>query len=1237
MTTTNSNSDCDGWEFWIDRGGTFTDVIGRTPAGELVTAKLLSASPAYEDAAVEGMRRLLQAPIGTPFPAERVAAVRMGTTVATNALLERKGARTLLVTTQGFADALAIGDQARPRLFDLDIHKPAPLYAGVIEAEERLGAEGQVVRALDEAALARALERARRQGFASAAVAFLHADLNPTHEIAAGRLAAEAGFEFVALSHEVSPLPRFLPRAETTVADAYLTPVLRAYVERLVRALEGAPLWFMTSAGGLVRADAFRGRDAILSGPAGGVVGVARTAMQAGRPAALGFDMGGTSTDVCRYAGTLERREQAVVAGVKLRTPMLDVETVAAGGGSILSFDGLRARAGPQSAGADPGPAAYGRGGPATVTDANLVLGRIDAASFPAVFGPRGDQPLDLAAARARLAELAAAMGAPTSEAAAEGFLAVAVEQTVQAIGRISTERGFDPRDHALVAFGGAAGQIACWVAEALGGQEVLCPRYGSLLSAWGIGHAEVRSLRVAGLELALDASGLEAARALAGRLTAEVAADLAAQGAEAGTPELRVRIRYEGADAALPVALASLSELEVAFEVAHRRLFGFAEPGHPRLIASVEVEATGLPTSAHPGPRVRPEAGPRTGYGRDPGAETRAPAESTPAAQTPPETPRRPVLDPGIRRDERERMWASGEPHLTPLVRADDLSTPLSGPALIVRGDTQIAVAPGWIAVSEPEGLIRLIRSAPSSTAAIEDLQRPDPVTLELFNRRFMGVAEAMGAALERTARSVNIKERLDFSCALFDVDGGLVANAPHMPVHLGSMGSSVRAVRDRHPKLSPGDAFALNNPYAGGTHLPDITVVMPIFLANAERPAFYVAARGHHADVGGVQPGSMPPFSRSIDEEGVMLDALPIMRGGRFLEDETLAALGAGTWPARAPERNVADLKAQIAACQAGAAAVEAMIGAHGEAAVSRYMGFVQDNAEASVRRAISRLTDGEARVPMDGGGEILVRIRVDAQAGEAVLDFTGSSGVLPSNFNAPTSIVHAAALYVFRTLVDDEIPLNAGCLKPLRIVVPTPSMLAPAPPAAVVAGNVETSQHIVDALYAALGVMANAQGTMNNFTFGDEERQYYETLCGGAGATATAAGASAVHTHMTNSRLTDPEILERRFPVRLEAFEIRRGSGGAGARAGGDGARRLIRFLEPMEAALLSTRRTFAPQGVLGGEAALPGRGRLIQANGAVRELSGCFSITVQPGDAIEIETPGGGGFGSLDRSD
>jgi 5-oxoprolinase (ATP-hydrolysing) len=1208
------------WRFWIDRGGTFTDVIGQDETGEETSLKLLSASSAYPDAAVEAMRRILGAKPGEPFPAARVEAIKMGTTVATNALLERAGAKTLFVTTQGFADGVLIGDQARPDLFALTIVRPAPLYSGVIEADERLDAQGAPVRPLDREALQRELQSAADQGFTSVAIAFLHSDLNPAHELAAGEIARALGFSFVALSHEVSPLPRFIPRAETTIADAYLTPVLQSYVQQVASSVAGAPLFFMTSAGGLVRAEAFRGRDAVVSGPAGGVVGVARTAAQANAPAVLGFDMGGTSTDVCRFAGQLERRDTARVAGAKIRSPMLDVETVAAGGGSILTFDGMRARAGPASAGADPGPAAYGRGGPATVTDANLVLGRLDPRFFPSVFGRKGDQPLDPTAARARLADLADAMGAQSVEAAAEGFVAVAVEQMAQAVRRISTERGFDPRDHALTAFGGAAGQVACQTAEALGVSEILCPRYGSVLSAWGIGQAQVTALRQSGLEVPLDAEGLTRARTLLAEVETAARAAMADQGAQTAAIRQTLRLRYDGADAELPVALTGLAAAKAQFEEAHNRLFGFIEPARTIMIAAVEAEAHSQNTD-------------RPGESRDP---------SRISEHAPPVS-----MDPGVRRDDRIEMFAHGAWHSAPVIPADRFEQ-IEGPALIVRADTQIALAPGWRATAEANGLIRLAATGAAHSHAIA-LDKPDPVTLELFNRRFMGVAEAMGAALERTAHSVNIKERLDFSCALFDADGGLVANAPHMPVHLGSMGASVRAVRDRHPTLHAGEAFALNNPYAGGTHLPDITVVMPVFLppegevsaqltegVSAAEPTFYVAARGHHADVGGVQPGSMPPFSKTIGEEGVMLDALPIMAEHRFLEAETRAALASGQWPARNPDMNLADLKAQIAACQAGASAVSQMIRGYGADAVARYMTFVQQNAAAAVRRAVGKLTNGSARIPVDGGGEIVVTTTVDARAGTATLDFRESADQLPTNFNGPSAIVDAAALYVFRTLVDDDIPLNAGCLEPLKILTRPGSMLDPAPPAAVVAGNVETSQHVVDALYAALGVMANSLGTMSNFTFGDEQRQYYETICGGSGATAHAPGASACHTHMTNSRLTDPEILERRFPVRVESFSVRHGSGGAGAQAGGDGAVRRIRFLAPMEAALLSSRRINAPQGLQGGGPAKPGAQRLIAASGAVTDLPGCFAVKVQAGDLIEIETPGGGGFGPASKN-
>ena len=1213
------------WRFWIDRGGTFTDVVGQVAAGPEAGAetslKLLSASPAYPDAAVEAMRRILDAAPGEPFPAARVEAIKMGTTVATNALLERAGAKTLFVTTEGFADSVLIGDQARPELFALTIVRPQPLYSGVVEASERLDAQGSRVRPLDEAALTEKLKAAVAQGYASAAIAFLHADLNPAHERRAGEIAKAVGFRFVALSHEVSPLPRFIPRAETTIADAYLTPVLQSYVQQVEKAVAGAPLFFMTSSGGLVRAAAFRGRDAVVSGPAGGVVGVAQTAAQAQAPAVLGFDMGGTSTDVCRYAGQLERRDTAKVAGARIRSPMLDVETVAAGGGSILTFDGMRARAGPASAGADPGPACYGRGGPATVTDANLALGRLDPRFFPSVFGPKGDRPLDPDAARARLADLALAMGAASLEAVAEGFVAVAVEQMAQAVRRISTERGFDPRDHALTAFGGAAGQVACQTAEALGISEILCPRYGSVLSAWGIGQAQVTALRQAGLDVALDAAGLERAHSLLAEIGDTARAALAEQGAEPAELRQTLRLRYDGADAELPVPLAGLAMARAQFEEAHQRLFGFTEPDRAILIAAVEAEASSFsPLHGEGGDAAGEDGWGSVGRSGESGLERDFPTRLADARHPPHEG------------QGKVRMFAHGAWHDGPVVAADSFES-LDGPALIVRPDTQIALAPGWRATAQSDGLIRLTRTGAAATRAIA-LDRPDPVTLELFNRRFMGVAEAMGAALERTAHSVNIKERLDFSCALFDTEGGLVANAPHMPVHLGSMGASVRAVRDRHPTLHPGEAFALNNPYAGGTHLPDITVVMPIFMEGGEEPSFYVAARGHHADIGGVQPGSMPPFSKTIDEEGVMLDALPIMREGRFLEAETRAALASGRWPARNPDTNIADLKAQIAACQAGGAAVSEMIRTYGRDAVARYMTFVQENAAAAVRRAVGKLTDGAARVPMDGGGEIVVATTVDAAAGKATLDFTASADQVATNFNAPSAIVDAAALYVFRTLVDDDIPLNSGCLEPLNILTRPGSMLDPRPPAAVVAGNVETSQHVVDALYAALGVMANSLGTMSNFTFGDAVRQYYETICGGSGATADAPGTSAVHTHMTNSRLTDPEILERRFPVRVESFGVRRGSGGAGANRGGDGAVRRIRFLAPMEAALLSSRREHAPQGLAGGGPALAGAQRLIAASGEVTDLPGCFALDVQAGDMIEIETPGGGGYGPTD---
>lgn len=1147
------------WRFWVDSGGTFTDVIGMDGAGRLHALKLLSASEAYADPALEGMRRLLGLATEDPWPGEAVAEIRMGTTVATNALLQRNGARTLLVVTAGFADALLIGDQTRPDLFALDIRRPAPFYDRVIEADERRDAAGAVVRPLDETALAAALRTAQDEGLEAVAIAFLHADLDPAHEIRAGELARAAGFAHVTLSHEAAPGPRFIPRAETAVIDATLTPVLRARVAGLARATAPARLTFMTSAGGLADPQAFRGRDAILSGPAGGVAAIAALAARAGGRPVLGFDMGGTSTDVCRFAGALERRDEARFAGARVRAPTLDIHTVAAGGGSILSFRDGRAQAGPLSAGAAPGPAAYGLSGPATVTDANIVLGRLDPAGVPAIFGPGGDQPLDAKAARQAIGALAEAMGESDLAAAARGFLAVAVEHMAGAIARISTERGFDPRDHALIAFGGAAGQTACDVAEALGIDEVIVPPYASLLSAWGMGQARRRALRQAGIEAPLGEAGLETAIARAGELEALARSELA--GVEV-TVERRLRLRYAEADVALPVELGGAAGLKADFEAAHQRLFGFIEPEGALVIAGVEVEA------------VEVEA---TGTG--PSAAVVGVAE---------------------------------------------------GPRLIVQHDTQIWVAEGWRAETESDGLIRLRRRAAAVHAA-PDASTSDPVTLELFNRRFMSIAEAMGAALERTARSVNIKERLDFSCALFDADGGLVANAPHMPVHLGSMGASVEAVKAAHPVLRRGDAFALNSPYAGGTHLPDITVVMPVFAEGDAAPGFFVAARGHHADVGGVQPGSMPPFSTRIEEEGALLEALPILREGRFQEEAARNSLTAGAWPARSVERNIADLKAQIAACEAGARAVLNLMARHGSEVVRAYMGHVQANAEACVRRAIRALRSGSAEMVMDGGAVLRVRLEVGAERGEATLDFRDSARQQASNFNAPEAVVRAAVLYAFRCLVREDIPLNAGCLKPLNILVSPGSMLSPRYPAAVVAGNVETSQHLVDLLFAAMGVSAAGQGTMNNLTFGDSEAQYYETICGGAGAGPDFDGASAVHIHMTNSRMTDPEILERRFPVRLEHFGVRRGSGGAGRHQGGDGAVRRLRFLAPLDLALLSSRRIHAPPGLAGGEDGAGGAQRIIRADGRTETLAGCFAARVGPGDVLELESPGGGGWG------
>ncbi|MCW5725095.1 MAG: hydantoinase B/oxoprolinase family protein [Maricaulaceae bacterium] len=1185
------------WEFWIDRGGTFTDILGRAPDGRLQALKLLSESAHYPDAASEGVRRLLGLKAGEAIPAARIAAVKMGTTVATNALLERKGAKTAFAVTAGFADLLVIGDQTRPDIFAMRIDRPGPLHAEVMEVKARMDAAGKIVEALDEDGVRAGLSTAKAQGCETIAIALMHAYANPAHERRVAELAREEGFETIVLSSEASPLVKIVPRASTTVLDAYLAPVLREYAGRVAQRLENAPLFFMQSSGGLAAASAFHARHAVLSGPAGGVAGMAKTALISGYSRVIGFDMGGTSTDVSRFDGdTYERVAEAVIAGQRLRAPMLAVHTVAAGGGSILRYEGGRAQAGPESAGARPGPAAYGLGGPATVTDASIVLGRIRPAHFPRVFGPGGDAPLDEAASRNALEELATAMGLASAEAAAEGFLKVAVENMAQAIKQISIAQGADPAQYALNAFGGAGGQHACKVAGALGMSTVLIHPCAGLLSALGIGLSELRETREAAVEAAFE-TGLEAARQTAQALAETARAALAVQGVDAAgvRTRLEARIKVKGADAALPVPFGGQDAMRDAFMAAHRRLFGFAPEGETAVIESVAAEAAAEP----PGAR---------GWHIDlPGTQGAPPLETG-----------RIFHDGG---------WTEAPVHSLSTLGA---GAEVSGPALIVEPNSTIVIDPGWTAQRRPDGMLVITRSEAGGRAT--ESAEADPIRLELFNKRFMAVAEQMGAALERTAHSVNIKERLDFSCAVFDAGGGLIANAPHMPVHLGSMSASVRAAAAAHPDLGPGDAVAVNAPYDGGTHLPDITIVTPVHDDDSGERLFWVAARGHHADVGGAAPGSMPPFSKTIAEEGVLFRNVKVMAQGRFLEAEVRQVLQGGAMPARNPAQNIADMKAQLAACARGAAELGRMVADHGLEVVRAYMGHVQANAERAVREVIAALPDGEWTAKLDSGAQIKTAIRIDRKAGTAVVDFTGTSPQTPDNFNAPASVARAAVMYVFRCLVGGDMPMNEGCLAPIRLVIPEGCLLNPKPPAAVVAGNVETSQIVVDALFAATGRMAAAQGTMNNFTFGDARRQYYETICGGAGAGDGFDGVSAIHTHMTNSRMTDPEVLERRFPVRVVFHRVRKGSGGEGRWRGGDGASRRILFLEAMEAALLSSRRAHRPFGLAGGGDAAPGAQRLIRADGTAEDLPGLFSVAVKPGDAIEINTPGGGGFGA-----
>jgi 5-oxoprolinase (ATP-hydrolysing) len=1201
------------WQFWIDRGGTFTDVVARRPDGRLVTRKLLSEHPErYRDAAVHGIRELLGVAPDAPVPPGAIEAVKMGTTVATNALLERTGERTALVITRGFADALRIGYQNRPKLFARRIELPSPLYERVIEVDERIGARGEVVRPLDVASAERALRDAHAAGIRAVAIVLMHGYRHPEHERVLAALARAIGFPQVSVSHEVSPLMKLVSRGDTTVVDAYLSPILRRYVEQVDAELTGGRrdtgirLQFMQSSGGLTDASLFQGKDAILSGPAGGIVGAVEVSRAAGFDRIIAFDMGGTSTDVTHWAGEYERAFVTEVAGVRLRAPMMRIHTVAAGGGSICAFDGARFRVGPQSAGANPGPASYRRGGPLTVTDCNVMVGKLDPESFPTVFGPHGDAPLDVDVVRAKFAALAAEVGARTQrprspEEVADGFLRVAVDNMANAIKHISVERGYDVTGYTLCAFGGAAGQHACLVADALGMTRVLVHPLAGVLSAYGMGLADVRALRQQAVEVRLGDEALPAVDATFATLAAAAAAEVERQGIVPARIECRrsLHLKYEGTDTTLEIPAAPDTPTIVGeFEARYRRQYGFLMPDKPLVIEAAAVEAIGRNQAADDEP---PSFAPR------------------PGRLAPVCTSR--VYTDGAFRD--AAVYERGD------LRPGDM---IDGPAVVRERNATTVVEPGWRATLTARDHLVLERVvAPERAHAIGTTA--DPVLLEMFNNLFMAIAERMGVTLANTAYSVNIKERLDFSCALFDVDGTLIANAPHVPVHLGSMGESVRAIiRHRAGTLKAGDVFVLNAPYDGGTHLPDVTVVAPVFVGGPERPEFYVAARGHHADVGGITPGSMPPHSTHVDEEGVLLDDVPLVAEGRFLEAEMRAILSAGRHPSRNVDQNLADLRAQVAACTKGAEELRKMVAQFGAPVVHAYMRHVRDNAAESVRRVLGVLRDGRFEYAMDDGATVVVRITIDRAGRTATIDFTGTSPQQPTNFNAPAAVCRAAVLYVVRTLVDDDIPMNAGCLEPITIVLPEGSLLNPRHPAAVVAGNVETSQTVTDALYGALGVLAASQGTMNNFTFGNEAWQYYETIAGGAGAGPDFDGASVVQTHMTNSRLTDPEVLEWRFPVRVDAFSIRRGSGGAGAHRGGDGAERRIRFLAPMTAAILAGHRRVPPFGVAGGAPGAVGRNWIERADGPREELGATAEVAMRPGDVFVIQTPGGGGFGS-----
>jgi len=1195
------------WEFWIDRGGTFTDVVARRPDGHIVTHKLLSENPElYRDAALQGIRDIMGLKPADAIPATAIRAVKMGTTVATNALLERRGERTLLVTTKGFRDALRIAYQNRPHLFSRKIELPELLYERVVEVDERLSADGQVLRPVDLAAAVDDLEAAFEAGIRAVAIVLMHGYRYPDHEEAIASLAEEIGFTQISVSSRVSPLMKLIPRGDTTVVDAYLSPILRRYVDQVVEDVGDTRLMFMQSNGGLVDARLFQGKDAVLSGPAGGIVGAARTAQMSGLDKIITFDMGGTSTDVAHFDGEYERTFETLIAGVRMCAPMMQINTVAAGGGSMLLFDGTRLRVGPDSAGANPGPACYRRDGPLTVTDANVMLGRIAPDFFPRVFGPQGNQPMDSEIVKQTFTKLADEIAAATDtrrtpEEVAVGFRRIANENMAIAIKKISTQRGYDVTNYTLHCFGGAGGQHACDLADTLGMSSIYLHPYAGVLSAYGMGLADQRVMREQTIEKPLDGSVIEEVRATLDHIGEDAKQELLRQGVPAdrlGVME-HLLVRYEGSDTAIMVEFGSLARILAQFEEAHEQRFGFIMKGKAHVVQAVSIEIIGAAEAVAPA-----------------NAEVDLPEHGSEHRAT---TPFYSYV---------EHDWVDA-----PVFDISDLSpgTHVDGPALIVEPNSTIVVETGWRAEVEADRhvMMRRVQARPKQEAVGTDV---DPVMLEIFNNLFMSIAEQMGSVLENTAYSVNIKERLDFSCAILDPGGNLVANAPHIPVHLGSMGESVKTIiRANKDSIAPGDVFALNAPYNGGTHLPDITVITPVFDEAEKEILFYVANRGHHADIGGITPGSMPPDSKTLDEEGVVFDNFKLVEAGRFQEKDVLALLASGPYPARNPQQIIADLQAQVAANEKGLRELRRMVEQYGLNVVHAYMGHVQDNAEEQVRRVLDVLKDGGFTCFMDDGSQVSVNITIDKADRSAKIDFSESSPQQLNNFNAPAAVTRAAVLYVFRNLMEDEIPLNEGCLKPLDIIIPEGSILKPVPPGAVVAGNVETSQIIVDALYGALGVMAGSQGTMNNFTFGNETYQYYETIGGGSGAGPGFDGADGVQTHMTNSRLTDPEVLEWRFPVLVERFGVRRGSGGRGAYRGGSGVHRRLRFREAMTAAILSGHRQVAPIGVDGGEKGMVGRNWVEKASGTIIWLAGTDKIDMEPGDTFVIETPGGGGYG------